>query len=218
MNITEMHMLFRVLGQQMGIQQVRGILPESIDIYLNNAIISKIRTILQENCTVDFKNKVAIQRTEVSPINALRTLYYESKEPKDVLVYLGGYLYNESTKKRYSCRIIDPIELDNTINDYCNRPSIEYPIMSVKNSLSGNTHIFDIGIFTGEDSHEGYELIIKYLAKPKIVKFVNNNNASNVDCDLPDYLHHEIVEFAVQKYFISLGYTSRPAGNNETNQ
>ena len=41
MNIAEMHNVFRTLGQQMGMQLNRGILPESIDIYLNEAIIEK---------------------------------------------------------------------------------------------------------------------------------------------------------------------------------
>lgn len=217
MTIKEMHVLFRVLGQQMGIQQVRGILPESIDVYLNDVIINKVRSILQENCVVDFKNKVAIQRNEVSPINALRTLYYESDTPKDVLVYLGGYIYNELSGKRYSCRLIDPIELDNTLNDYCNRPSIEYPIMCVNNTLVGDALSFNINVFTGEDLYDDYKLRLKYLIKPNVVKFVGEDSDSNVDCNLPDYLHHEIVELAVQRYFTSLGYTSRPAATNDNN-
>ena len=43
MNIAEMHNVFRTLGQQMGMQLNRGILPESIDIYLNEAIIEKVQ-------------------------------------------------------------------------------------------------------------------------------------------------------------------------------
>lgn len=205
----------------MGIQQVRGILPESIDIYLNDAIITKVRTILQENCTVDFKNKIAIQRTEISPINALRTLYYESDidSAKNILVYLGAYLqHKDDTNKRYSCRLIDPIELDNTLNDYCNRPSLEYPIMTITNIIKDGETKLNIGFFTGDDDHTNYELILKYLINPKSVKFVEENSNNNVDCDVPEYLHTEIVEMAVQKYFTSLGYTMRAATNNETTQ
>ena len=33
MNIDQMHSVFRVLGQQMGTQHVRSILPESIDVF-----------------------------------------------------------------------------------------------------------------------------------------------------------------------------------------
>lgn len=216
-----MHRLFRVLGQQMGIQQVRGILPESIDVYLNDSIIAKVRAILQENCTVDFKNKLAIQQTEVSPINALRTLYYESsvEDAKNVLVYLGGYLQHKvDTNKRYACRMIDPIKLDNTLNDYCNKPSLEYPIMSIVNKIKDDAFELNIGFFTGGEDATDYDFILKYLTNPDVVKFVDANSEDNVDCNIPEYLHAEIVEKAVRKYFTSLGYTMRPATNEETTQ
>ena len=38
MTIQEMHQLFRVVGQQMGMQTIRAILPEEIDVFLNMAI------------------------------------------------------------------------------------------------------------------------------------------------------------------------------------
>ncbi len=41
MNIGEMHVTFRELAQQMGMQTVRAILMEDIDICLNAAIIEK---------------------------------------------------------------------------------------------------------------------------------------------------------------------------------
>lgn len=223
MTIKEMHKLFRVLGQQMGIQQVRGILPESIDAYLNDSIITKVRTILQENCTVDFKNRIAIQRSEISPVNALRTLYYESIKDKatNVLVYLGAYLQIKSESddssnitKRYNCRLIDPIELDNTLNDYCNRPTLDCPILIITNSYDDTSKSFALkfNIFTGEETDSNkYDIYLKYIVKPAIVDY-----NKSVDCDIPEYLHTEIVENAVQKYFISMGYTSRPATTNET--
>ena len=34
MNITDMHIMFRQLAQQMGMQNVRAILPEQIDLLL----------------------------------------------------------------------------------------------------------------------------------------------------------------------------------------
>ena len=43
MNIGEMHVTFRELAQQMGMQTVRAILMEDIDICLNAAIIEKAR-------------------------------------------------------------------------------------------------------------------------------------------------------------------------------
>ena len=49
MNIQEMHNIFRTLGQQMGLQRIRGILPESIDVYINDAIIEKVRSVVIAN-------------------------------------------------------------------------------------------------------------------------------------------------------------------------
>ena len=41
MTISEMHSMFRTLGQQKGMQHVRGILPEEIDDYLNSSIANE---------------------------------------------------------------------------------------------------------------------------------------------------------------------------------
>lgn len=49
MNIGEMHVTFRELAQQMGMQTVRAILMEDIDICLNAAIIEKARNVIVEN-------------------------------------------------------------------------------------------------------------------------------------------------------------------------
>ena len=46
MDIQEMHVAFRELAQQMGMQTTRAILIEDIDICLNFAITTKTRNIL----------------------------------------------------------------------------------------------------------------------------------------------------------------------------
>ena len=48
MDILAMHEMFRVLGQQMGLERVRGILEESIDVYLNAAIKETVAKITPE--------------------------------------------------------------------------------------------------------------------------------------------------------------------------
>lgn len=45
-----MHNEFRTFGQVMGLQLVRGILPESIDVYLNAAINETVRNIISKKC------------------------------------------------------------------------------------------------------------------------------------------------------------------------
>lgn len=75
MNIQQMHESFRVIGQQMGMQLVRGILPESIDVYLNNVIIEKTQLDLLNNVKTVLQDNVNMQGSTMSPINLFRNLY-----------------------------------------------------------------------------------------------------------------------------------------------
>lgn len=201
MDIQEMHVLFRLLGQQMGLQTVRGILPEEIDSVLNDAIVEKVRSICIQYSVVDFKNKIAIDRNAISNLNALRTLYKETTdEPIDVMLYLGISVKASATSKEYGCRLIDPVELENTLNDYCNRASKDYPIATIINEK--------VNIYPKTD-YSNPTIKYKYLKNPNVVSFTYK-----VDCDLPEYLHQEIVELAVSKFYKAVGYTTPTSQSN----
>ena len=75
MNIQEMHNTFRTIGQQMGMQLIRGILPESIDVYLNDVIIEKTQVELLQGVRTALQDSVNTQASTMSPINAFRSLY-----------------------------------------------------------------------------------------------------------------------------------------------
>lgn len=93
MNIQEMHNTFRTLGQQMGMQLIRGILPESIDVYLNDVIIEKTQVELLQGVRTALQDSVNTQASTMSPINAFRSLYRTARyaiNTEDV---------NEDTKK-----------------------------------------------------------------------------------------------------------------------
>lgn len=75
MNIHEMHNMFRTLGQQMGMQLIRGILPESIDVYINDVIIEKTQQELLSGIRTALQDSVNTQASTMSPINTFRTLY-----------------------------------------------------------------------------------------------------------------------------------------------
>ena len=79
MNIQEMHNTFRTLGQQMGMQLIRGILPESIDVYLNDVIIEKTQVELLQGVRTALQDSVDTQASTMSPINAFRTLYRNAR-------------------------------------------------------------------------------------------------------------------------------------------
>lgn len=70
-----MHNTFRTLGQQMGMQLIRGILPESIDVYINDVIIEKTQQELLGGVRTALQDSVNTQASTMSPINTFRTLY-----------------------------------------------------------------------------------------------------------------------------------------------
>lgn len=79
MTIQEMHSGFRTLGQQMGMQLVRGILPESIDIYLNDAIVEKTQIELFRGVNTSLQDNVNLQPSTMNPVNLFRTLYRNAR-------------------------------------------------------------------------------------------------------------------------------------------
>ncbi len=79
MNIQEMHNTFRTIGQQMGMQLIRGILPESIDIYINDVIIEKTQVELLNGVRTALQDSVNTQASTMSPINTFRTLYRSAR-------------------------------------------------------------------------------------------------------------------------------------------
>lgn len=58
----------------MGLQLNRGILPESIDVYLNDVIMEKTRTELLEGVRTAIQDSVNTQASTMSPINTFRNL------------------------------------------------------------------------------------------------------------------------------------------------
>lgn len=218
MDISQMHEMFRTVGQQVGMQDVRAILPESIDIFINIAIIEKARSIVMENTKTAFPNRVSIQNNFVSPINALRTLYRRKEititditkdvqlsQLDNVFLYTSFAIRYDNNDSEYKCRFIDGDKLEETLNDVLNGTSWDYPICSMFNGENNSEYL---KVFINSNSHTPNAIIIKYIANPAVVKF-SKNAAECINCDLPDYLHSEIVELAVSKFFKSVTATSQ---------
>lgn len=221
MNINEMHIAFRTLGQQMGLQLVRAILPESIDEYLNDSIIEWARKRVQANVDSIYNDKITIQHNSISPINGLRSLYKQffsviGEDDKgniisnlslieNVMFYTSFEVNYVEDKNCYGCRIIDRDKLSITLSDYCNGASREYPIVSMYSNGS-DEDIIEIHI--GKDKAEFDSLIVNYISMPDKVKYAGDGK-SDVNCNLPEYCHYEIVEMAVNKYFYSVGSTNQ---------
>lgn len=69
-----MHVFFREYAQQMGLQNVRAILPEDIDILLNTSIIDTLNDTIREHIA-NTNDRVITDNTKLGQVNALHTLY-----------------------------------------------------------------------------------------------------------------------------------------------
>ena len=74
MDIKDMHVYFRQYAQQMGMQNVRGILPEQIDITINTAISDYTNQSIAEHLALT-NDRVNVNSPKVGQVNVLRTLY-----------------------------------------------------------------------------------------------------------------------------------------------
>lgn len=216
MTISEMHSMFRTIGQMKGMQNIRGILPEEIDDYLNAAIIGFCREVLASGSATQYPDKVSQRDNAIVPYNALRTLYDET--PKQVgrtlinehytlnltnagteyLAIIGADVNYSANGRRYQCRIVEPTKIGYLLNDYCNRPTKTEPFCVIDSDVSQKA---EFHIYT--DKNVPYQCFVHTINMPKVV-----SEANKVDCDLPAYVHQEIVERAVQKFFTSVGATT----------
>ena len=73
-----MHQYFRVYGEQMGLELIRNILPEDIDIYLNTAINEKVREALSTSANIQYNDRISVQNNPITPISYIQTLYIMS--------------------------------------------------------------------------------------------------------------------------------------------
>ena len=225
MTIEEKHVVFRELAQQMGMQTARALLPEEIDICLNVAINDIVKELITSSVGyAPYNDKVARHNSAVSPINGLRTLYKKGDvivsassvkntiidiADINVMIYTGfRVIYNDNTM--YDCRIIEAEHLAQTLNDYCNRAAKDSPICTV----SGDTNKISLEVYTGNSTSNTISKIqYLYIKNPAVVYYDENDINKCVNCDLPSYLHLDVVKRAVNVYLQSIGAV---ASNNKT--
>lgn len=241
MTIAEMHVWFRQYAQQMGMQNVRAILPEQIDLLINTSITDTINQIITQNIGVT-NDRVITDNSKIGQINALRSLYKVIEviadpdngdepfskgnidtiyniianfrdidgEPGQAFDYL--YLvdlainYKTSTNKitnYFPVRLIDDAFLADTLNDFILKPRVRTPIAVIYNNKI-QLYINDI-VNTGLPQNLIPNVLrISYIGKPAKVAYLSDVGGTNVDCDLPEYMHVDILKHAVDLYRISI--------------
>lgn len=233
MNIEEMHVTFRELAQQMGMQTVRAILMEDIDICLNAAILQLTKELIATNVgPLPYNDKVARQNASIAPINGLRTLYRKmtltvdtvSEEDGTIsslltgdgtelspynfiinsngIMLYTGFKVSYNGKTVYDCRIIENEDLGQTLRDFCNRATKDAPICTIV----GDTEKISVDIITGRNNmSKPTQVQYLYIKEPDKVYYDEDNKDACVDCDLPPYLHMDVVQRGVTIYLQSIG-------------
>ncbi len=222
MTIGEMHVMFRQLAQQMGMQTIRAILPSEIDACINIAINDVIKKLIAENLGSAGNEQVTIYNARVGQINGLSTLSkrlsltapiksnqrncYTTYVPLDTVMYITaveiGY---EETNSFYDARVTQAELLGRTLEDYCNAPTYKSPVVV----FLGQVDRVDVEVYS---SSTGNGLIptkanAVIISKPAVVMY-NDVEEDGVDCDMPDYMHIDIVKVAAEIYLRSVGITS----------
>lgn len=252
MDIADMHTNFRQYAQQMGMQNVRAILPEQIDIVLNTSIMDTTNQLIRKNIGVT-NDRQATDNSKIGQINALRTLF----KVEEVNIVIGTNFIYDSAKRLsglikhagtneanvsdsvygkpmflvdininytnttdnvvtnwYPVRIIDDSVLSDTLNDFILKNSWRSPIATVYKNFTtelyidkfkaGNTPIIEV--IDGKSINlVPNQLRISTVQYPAKVKFVEDiSKGQSVDCDLPDFMHEDIVKHAVDLYRVAV--------------
>lgn len=268
MTIAEMHVWFRQYAQQMGMQNVRAILPEQIDLLINSSITDTINQVITQNIGIT-NDRVITDNSKIGQINALRSLYkvktvqalpgagesstttpfIKGEETHILRMYAdiknfdnGGsestgkfdYLYLVDLAINYSdlrnstgsptvltnyfpVRLIDDAYLADTLNDFVLRPRLRTPVAVLYND---QLDIYIDNLTSGKlpENLNPYKLRVSYIAKPAVVAYKSDLGGTDVNCDLPEYMHVDILKHAVDLYRIAVSGALSASQQAEQNQ
>lgn len=180
MTIAEMHVWFRQYAQQMGMQNVRAILPEQIDNLINTSIKDTIDEIVRSNVGTT-NDRVITDNSKLANINALRTLYKVKTinasgagANKTISEFrntpyefnsgaIGEALYFVDFSIKYTgvnatrwfpIRIIDDSYLADVLNDWVLAPRMRTPVMVVYKAESSAEDALDRAIETARSTYD----------------------------------------------------------------
>lgn len=269
MTTAEMHQMFRNYAQQMGMQNVRAILPSQIDMLLNNSISDTVNQVIAQNIG-STSDRVITDNSKLNQVNALESLYKVWKgkvtlptpktnyiasymlplenfgiatEAKDAKIKKGDNVYGtpgsadvgKPKKIEYfflvdlsidyvktlssgsfntnifPIRLIDDQYLADVVNDFVMSPSLRSPVATIHDtSIELYIDKPDAATkstpesYTFGDGLKVNEIRLSYIGKPGIVKFNEDIGGEDVDCELPESMHVDIVKHAVDLYRTAL--------------
>lgn len=265
MDISEMHQMFRQYAQQMGMQNVRAIMPEQIDLLINNSISDTINQVITQNIGIT-NDRVISDASKLNQVNALKSLYkvwkgsiadvtIKGKEKTSYIISFQLPLNNFKTTGSYTddgnsstaisflymvdlsinykksdfvtnvfpVRIVDDQFVADVVNDFVLAPTMRSPVASIHDNLvelyidKADAKPEDRQPFTFKGVSIN-ELRISYIAKPAVVRFAEDVDGTNVNCDLPEYMHVDIVKHAVELYQLAKSGSLAAAQQAQQNQ
>lgn len=229
MDIQNMHITFRQLAQQMGMQNVRAILPAQIDVLLNTAISDIVNQLVRENVGLS-NNDGHTDMFKIGQTDALRTLQrdeslvvseeYEQTKiyfvPKDLLYLTNVYVkYSlQGSDRVFPMRLVDSAYYANAMTDSVLKPTYKSPIAVYTNEKV----VVDFG-YKGINEHFiNPKAIANYIKTPNTVKLALNTEEESIDCDLPESLHETVVKYAVDLYRRSVRGEYYSGNRNQSQQ
>ena len=234
MDISEMHQMFRQYTQQMGMQNVRAILPEQIDLIINNSISDTINQVITQNIGIT-NDRVISDASKLNQVNALKSLYkvwkgsiadvtIKGKEKTSCIISFQLPLNNFKTTGSYT----DDGNSSTAISflymvDFVLAPTMRSPVASIHDNLvelyidKADAKPEDRQPFTFKGVSIN-ELRLSYIAKPAVVRFAEDDDGTSVNCDLPEYMHVDIVKHAVELYQLAKSGSLAAAQQAQQNQ
>jgi hypothetical protein len=113
----------------------------------------------------------------------------------------------------FPVRIIDDAYLADTLNDFVLKNRLRSPIIVTYNNNTFDLYIDEFTKVTASNGSQRYvlannlvpyKLRMSYIAKPDTVKYASDVGGTNVDCNLPEYMHVDILKHAVDLYRIAV--------------
>lgn len=231
MLVRDILTMFKVNGQTKGLDTIRFISDEDIAVYINQAIVNKIRAVLMQNAQSKFTDKLTMQDNSIASTNILRNLLTYVDVPLQGTLFgsSSGSIALENQVMFYTsfvanyedavtkCRLIDYDKFYNHKDDYCSDVSWSQPIA---------TYIYENNTLNVLVEYQSKRFPTnKHLLNVRVgyVRHPNSFTVSNQNADykeLPEYAYPEIVEIAVNSYFRSIGATSQQVQQQQeqTNQ
>lgn len=265
MDISEMHQMFRQYAQQMGMQNVRAIMPEQIDLIINNSISDTINQVITQNIGIT-NDRVISDASKLNQVNALKSLYkvwkgsiadvtIKGKEKTNYIISFQLPLNNFKTTGSYTddgnsstaisflymvdlsinykksdfvtnvfpVRIVDDQFVADVVNDFVLAPTMRSPVASIHDNL---VELYIDKADAKPENRQPFtfkgvsinELRLSYIAKPAVVRFAEDVDGTNVNCDLPEYMHVDIVKHAVELYQLAKSGSLAAAQQAQQNQ